>query len=456
MELGNMLMRIWRGAADFGGAEERERAQRRVHAALPKKAREIRHQWLGTMTAGCMATHSVYEACNFSCTACYLAGTGNKTPPLPFEEVKAQLDQIRAYTGPAGSVQLTAGEVTLLPVEELARVVRHARDIGLDPMVMTHGQTFAENPQYLHDLMRAGLQKVGIHMDITQRGRHNQANDATERDVMRTRDAFANLIRQARETTKRRLYAAHTFTVTDENIDEIPDVMRWFVRNVDAFRLISFQPTAEVGRTRIGELNRSEEVWERVCEGMGAPLNPRTFTMGHPDCTNVCLLFVIRFGTETRVMEVKREGRAIDERFFDELGNGAFRDFYTDDADLLELLGRTLGLLVRSPKYLWQWPAYSLHRLVDGNLSWIPRFLKTVLSGGDWRISPAAIVVHNFMSPRELDTERGQERLASCAFKVPVDGRMTSMCELNGTALRERLNRELQSRLVPLAARARR
>jgi len=73
---------------------------------------------------------------------------------------------------------------------------------------------------------------------------------------------------------------------------------------------------------------------------------------------------------------------------------------------------------------------------VDGNLSWIPRFLKTVLSGGDWKISPAAIVVHNFMSSRELDTVRGQERLAACAFKVPDDGQMTSMCRLNGTALR--------------------
>ena len=451
MKLGTTLGAIWQGAVELGGAKKREEARRRVFAELPEEIRRIRHQWLGTMSAGCTATHGLYEACDFSCTACYLPNTANSTPPLPFEEVKTQLDQIRAHTGPSGSLQLTAGEVTLLPVAELARIVRYARDIGLDPMVMTHGQTFAKDPGYLHTLMRAGLQKVGIHMDTTQRGRIGQAKDAREVDVMRTRDAFAALIREAREITGQRLYAAHTFTVTKDNIAEVPEVMRWFLRNVDAFRLISLQPTAEVGRTRVEALARSDDLWARVCEGIGLPLNSHTFTMGHPDCNSVCLFFVIRFGDEIRVMEVKRESKAIDARFVDELLSGAFQGFYSDDADLPELVGRWLGLFARSPKYLWQWPAYSMYRLTDGNLSWLPRFLKTVLADGDWQITPAAIVVHSFMSSSELGTERAKERLASCSFKVPVDGEMVSMCELNGAGIREQQNRKLQERLVSLS-----
>jgi len=35
------------------------------------------------------------------------------------------------------------------------------------------------------------------------------------------------------------------------------------------------------------------------------------------------------------------------------------------------------------------------------------------------------------MSPDELDTPLGQERLQACVFKLPVDGRMVSMCEMN-------------------------
>lgn len=65
-------------------------------------------------------------------------------------------------------------------------------------------------------------------------------------------------------------------------------------RDVDAFRLISFQPTAEVGHTRVGAFERPDCVWARVREGLGLPLNSHTFTMGHPDCTGVCLFFVSR------------------------------------------------------------------------------------------------------------------------------------------------------------------
>ena len=35
------------------------------------------------------------------------------------------------------------------------------------------------------------------------------------------------------------------------------------------------------------------------------------------------------------------------------------------------------------------------------------------------------------MSPDELDTDLGKERLQACVFKLPVDGEMVSMCEMN-------------------------
>jgi len=50
------------------------------------------------------------------------------------------------------------------------------------------------------------------------------------------------------------------------------------------------------------------------------------------------------------------------------------------------------------------------------------------------------------MSASELDTEEGRERLASCAFVVPIAGRMVPMCEVNATGARERVYRQLASR----------
>jgi len=58
------------------------------------------------------------------------------------------------------------------------------------------------------------------------------------------------------------------------------------------------------------------------------------------------------------------------------------------------------------------------------------------------RIRPWILVVQGFMNREELSTPLGRERLGACVFRVPVGGRMVSMCELNATELRLELNRE--------------
>ena len=68
------------------------------------------------------------------------------------------------------------------------------------------------------------------------------------------------------------------------------------------------------------------------------------------------------------------------------------------------------------------------------------------------RIKPLAIVVHKFMDAEELATPLGRERLRACTFKVAVDGRMVSMCEVNATDLRRQLNLAQRERTRPSAA----
>ena len=107
----------------------------------------------GKCYVGCGATHSIMERCNFSCTSCYLSEVANTVPPLSFQAVKIQLDALRRSLGPAGKAQLTSGEVTLLPKEELGRMVAYAREIGLDPMVMTNGERLFDQPGYLEEAL---------------------------------------------------------------------------------------------------------------------------------------------------------------------------------------------------------------------------------------------------------------------------------------------------------------
>lgn len=427
----------------------RAEANRRAWERLPAELR-VPEQVFGRQQPGCAATYHVVERCNFSCNACYLASTANAVPPLPFAEVKEQLDAIRAALGPWGNTQITAGEVTLLPAEDLCRILRYCREIELSAMVMTHGETFRQDPSYLERLVReGGLEKVAIHIDTTQRGRQGLKPGDREGDIHWIRDEFAQLIRDTRRKTGLPLAAAHTFTVTEENLADVPQVMRWMVENVDAFRMISFQPTAAVGRTRVEALTHRTEnrgrLWEQISSVGQAPLNPRTLLFGHPSCNDTSLSFVVAFAGETRVVELTREGAALDRRFLDRLFGGSFGGFSPDGMGIPEASARVLGRVLRGPRYLWEAPAYCLYRAFSER-EWFPRFLRVVLSGGEWSVRPLAVVVHHFMSREELATPLGQERLAACVFRLPVAGRMVSMCEMNATELRQELN---------LAARAR-
>ena len=433
----------------FAGTAEGEAARRRIRERLPAELRRP-DQWLGRVSPGCFATHSVHEGCDFSCTACYLASSANRTPPAPFAEVAAQLDAIRRWAGPGGNVQITSGEVTLLPVDALVAIVRYARAVGLDPMLMTHGQRLARDPAYLHRLMvEGGLAKVSFHVDTTQRGRQGQRPGAREAELNEIREGFAELVRAARAATGRRLHAATTMTVTAENLDEIPDVVRCLVRNADAFRILGLNPTADVGRTRVAAEKRVEQLHARVAEGLGRRINPRTFGFGDPRCNAVALFWVVRFGERVEVVEVTREGRALDRRFFAALTRGAFAGFTLDDATPPEAAGRLLRLFARSPQYAWQWPMYAVARLL-GEVRWMPAFAAAVLRGERWFVRPFAVVVHAFMSRDELDTPEGRARLAACSFRVPVGDRMVSMCEVNGTDQRRALNLEARA-LVQVA-----
>ena len=428
--------------------EEAEVTARRW-AALPDKVK-LPNQVLGVYTAGCAATYGVMERCDFACTACYLANTANQTPALPFADVSAQLDQIRAYLGPWGNVQLTAGEVTLLPIDDLVHIAKYAHDIGLSAMLMTHGQNILQDPSYLERLMvEGGLEKVAIHVDTTQRGRIGQKKTDREADLHWIRDAMANLIRQARARTGRTLHASHTFTVSADNLDELPTVVRWCVKNADAFRMLSLQPTAGVGRTRIHEqINRRALIWSKVCEGLGVDANPEPMLYGHHLCNTTSLNFVVHWDDVYQVVEVTR-GDPISRRFFQRLVVESLAGFSPDGESTAQALARLLGRLRQNPDLFVRVPAYCGFRGWTER-AWLPDFLGAVARGRPWSIKPFILVIHNFMSAHELETEEGRVRLEACAFKVPVDGRMVSMCALNGTDLRRQLNQSDRSRLVSI------
>ncbi len=151
----------------------------------------------------------------------------------------------------------------------------------------------------------------------------------------------------------------------------------------------------------------------------------------------MALLFAVRVADATELVELKRDGRAVDEWWFEALSRGAARGAYFDGVPLPELAGRAVATVLRGPEYLWQWSAYAAY-LAFGERSLLGRLGRAITRRQRWSVQPLVVVVHDFMGREELGTPLGRERL--------VQGQLVPMCQLNATDMRRDENLELQRR----------
>ena len=61
------------------------------------------------------------------------------------------------------------------------------------------------------------------------------------------------------------------------------------------------------------------------------------------------------------------------------------------------------------------------------------------------------ITSHHFMSSEEVGTPLGRERLEACVFRLPVNGKMVPMCEVNTAGYRAELHGGLTARRAEVA-----
>ena len=405
---------------------ESRSALRAAWAGLPASLRAP-NQFLGRHYAGCGATIGAMPKCDFACSGCYLGEDANRARPRPLGELKEQLRQIRAWLGPAGNVQLTDGEITLREPVEVIELITFARSIGLVPMLMTHGETFRRQPGLLERFMvEGGLTEISLHIDTTQRGRRDgYARARTEPELHGLRAEFADAIRAARRRSGCRLEAASTVTVSRQNLGGVPEVVRWFLCNADAFKMLSFQPVADVGRTdsRLRGVD-PDELWARIAEGAGDPdLQRGEGWLGHPACSRfVQGLAVRRRAAPPRLVPLYRRDHPAEMRvlggLMDRVGGASFR---------LDNAGRAI---TRAGWLLLQNAGFVAFQV-------IPQALRLLLRAGTFHSRYFCIVSHHFMSAAETTTPLGQERLAACAFRVPIDGVLQPMCAVNALGLRE-------------------
>jgi hypothetical protein len=124
---------------------------------------------------------------------------------------------------------------------------------------------------------------------------------------------------------------------------------------------------------------------------------------------------------------------AIMEDFFDRgLGGVAFRDDRP-----LEMAARGAGILCRQPRWLFGAVRNWINGRLRGELG--TSFGPLLLAGlaKKVRVDGVTLTSHHFMDAGELNTDVGRARLGACVFRLPYDGKMVPMCQMNAGGLRD-------------------
>ena len=382
----------------FDDLAERERLLRKTWERLDPGFR-TGNQVLGRRsTIGCVALE-ITQRCNLDCTLCYLSENSESVPDPPLGVIFERIDQIRATYGAGVGVQVTGGDPTLRPREELVAIVRRVGEAGLRPALMTNG--IRATRDLLAELARAGLFDVAFHVDTTQRRRSNPTEEAL------------NSVRREYIERARGLKLAVIFntTVHAGNLEEIPALARFFLANSDAIGMASFQVQATTGR---GEWRRrdpavtADAVAERIRRGVGLPaLAWDTALVGHPACNRGTMLATVG----GRAIDVLTD-RPLYEAFLEE-----FRHVSFDRRDVPRTARTVVAAALRRPSWMLKGGVFLAKKL------WAAR--RELVAGG--RIGKMTFFIHSFMDADCLDAER----IRNCSFMVMTGDGPVSMCEVN-------------------------
>lgn len=190
----------------------------------------------------------VTNRCNLCCPICFAhaGATGNIYEPTK-EQIKTLLEStIAQNSGMIPALQLSGGEPTVR--DDLHEIVEIAREVGYVHIeVNTNGLRLAESLEYCKRLHDSGVNTIYLQFD-----------GVTDKPYMVTRgkalfETKKKAINNLREAGFRSVVLVPTL-IKGLNDDQIGDIIRFALENMDTIRGINFQPVALTGRLEIEQI----------------------------------------------------------------------------------------------------------------------------------------------------------------------------------------------------------
>ena len=355
-------------------------------------------QMLGRrMAIGCVALE-ITQRCNLDCSYCYLSESSEALKDIPLEEVFRRIELIHDFYGDGTDIQITGGDPTLRPRDELLAIIRRIKAKGMRSSLFTNG--IKATRELLIELCAAGLEDVAFHVDMTQ----GRAGYASETELNALREEY---IERARGLP---LSVFFNTTVFPGNLDEVPALAQFFIRNADGVRLASFQSGSDTGRgvDRERIAIDAAAVMNAIRAGAGADLDFNVAGAGHAKCNSYAYGLVIN----GRMHDFLNDPALVQEVLH------ASAHLRMDRADKRRLFSTAAAFLARHPRLLVRIAARFAH------LAWRERRSLWRARG---RVRKLSFFVHNFMDASALD----RERCEACSFMVMTPEGPLSMCVHN-------------------------
>jgi pyruvate-formate lyase-activating enzyme len=167
----------------------------------------------------------VTDSCNITCRGCYR----NKLEGhRPFELVKKDILDTKHLTN-CDCITIAGGEPLIYP--QLIETIEFIASFKIKPIVFSNGVNLTS--ELLVDLKKAGLAKIHLHVDSLQEREGWTGKNESELNTLR--QYYANMIY---ETGK--IQCGFHVTVYRENLNDIPQILRWAITNLKKVQHISF------------------------------------------------------------------------------------------------------------------------------------------------------------------------------------------------------------------------